>query len=137
MGIMLWLLTTLFAVRVLGQALQKWVPQPYLPPFDAFQGSNLPYSVLLSSQLAILALMGYLSSRVQAGMLRPSRRTGTVLRWAGALYMLAALGRIAIGVLVPDAPPWFRAWISACFHVVLASFVLLVSVDHLRPSRLG
>ena len=36
---LLWLLTMAFAMRVLGQALQRWAPQPLLPPFDAFQGA--------------------------------------------------------------------------------------------------
>jgi hypothetical protein len=54
---LLWFLTFLFALRVAGQAIQRWAPQSFLPPFDAFQGSNLPYFVLLGSQIVTLGAM--------------------------------------------------------------------------------
>lgn len=54
---LLWGLTALFALRVFAQALQYWAPIDSLPDVAAFQGSNLPYPVLLSSQLLILLLM--------------------------------------------------------------------------------
>lgn len=121
---LLWTLTILFAVRVLGQAVQRWVPQPFLPPFHAFQGSGLPYWLLLSAQVVILAVMVRCSGRVQAGVLPPGRRTITLLAWLGWIYMAASLGRIAVGLAVPDAPAWFSTWIPALFHIVLAGFVL-------------
>ena len=134
MRALLWALTLLFAARVAGQVLQEWRPQAFLPPADAFQGSNLPYGLLLSVQLAILGAMAYVSAR--AGRMAPRRRLVKWLAAAGALYMAAALGRIGVGLLVADAPAWFRAWIPAAFHGVLAGFVLAVSVYHLRKSSL-
>jgi hypothetical protein len=131
---LLWALTLLFAARVAGQALQEWRPQSFLPPADAFQGSNLPYGLLLAVQLAILGAMAYVSAR--AGGMAPRPRLGKWLAAAGALYMAVALGRVALGLLAPDAPAWFRAWIPAAFHVVLAGFVLVVSVYHLRKPSL-
>lgn len=136
MRLPLWTLTVLFAARVAGQAVQGWIPLSFLPPFDAFQGSNLPYWLLLLAQLAILAVMACVSWRVHRGRLAPSRRWGLALAWAGALYMAVALGRISVGLLLPEAPAWFRTWIPAFFHVVLAGFVLAVCVYHLRKSPL-
>jgi hypothetical protein len=139
LGVFLWFLTVLFALRVGGQAIQRWAPQPYLPPFDAFdafQGSNLPYAVLFASQLAILALMCALSYRMARAALEPRRRVGWVLLGVGSLYMMGALGRIALGMLWQEAPSWFRTWIPASLHVVLATFVLALSFYHLRKSRL-
>jgi hypothetical protein len=130
-----WSLSALFAVRVLGQAVQRWVPQPSLPPFEAFQGSGLPYWLLLSFQLVILAVMMRVAWRVQVDRLAPRRRVGLWLAGAGTGYMALALGRIAVGLAVPDAPAWFTTWIPAFFHLVLASFVLTVSLYHLR--RMG
>jgi hypothetical protein len=127
-----WSLCVLFAVRVLGQALQRWAPQLFLPPFEAFQGSRLPYWLLLSFQLLILAVMMRVARRVQSDRLVPHHRIGFWLAWAGAVYMVVALGRIAVGLAVPDAPAWFKTWIPAFFHVVLAAFVLVVSLYHLR-----
>jgi hypothetical protein len=126
-----WSLSALFAARVLGQAVQRWMPQAFLPPLEAFQGSNLPYWLLLSFQLLILGLMVRVAWRVQTDRLVPSRRAGLWLAWPGAAYMAFALGRIAVGLAVPDAPAWFKTWIPAFFHLVLAGFVLAVSRYHL------
>lgn len=135
---LLWMLTLAFAGRVLGQAIQHWAPQPYLPPFEEFQGSTLPYWLLLSTQLLILALMVRVSRSVQTGMLVPNRRAGKVLAWAGGLYLAGSLARIVIGLAVAGAPAWFRTWIPAGFHVVLAAFVLTLSYCHLRePALIG
>jgi hypothetical protein len=111
------------------------MPQPFLPPAEAFQGSNLPYAVLLSSQLAILTAMFYLTFRMQTGAMVPSRRIGLGLAWAGGIYMALSIGRIAVGLALPEADPWFSAWIPAFFHSVLAGFVLTVSLYHLRTGR--
>jgi len=129
-----WSLSALFAARVLGQAVQRWMPQPFLPPVEAFQGSNLPYWLLLSVQLLILAVMVRVAGRVQTHRLVPNRRAGIWLAWPGAAYMVVALGRIGVGLAVPGAPAWFRTWIPAFFHLVLAGFVLAVSLYHLRKA---
>ena len=131
---LLWGLTLLFALRVLGQALQRWLPQEFLPPFAAFQGSALPYWLLLSTQLLILAVMVSVSRRVQTGVLAPHKRSGTILTWAGAVYMAVALGRLALGLMMNEAPAWFHAWIPAIWHVVLAGFVLTIARFHRRES---
>jgi uncharacterized membrane protein HdeD (DUF308 family) len=128
------LLTALFAVRVGGQAVQRWIPQPYLPPFGAFQGSRLPYPILLLAQLVILSLMMRACRRAWQGTLRRHARRGRVLGWIGALYMVCSLVRIAIGIMAPSASAWFRAWIPGVFHVVLAAFVSFLAQAYRRPS---
>jgi hypothetical protein len=133
---LLWLLSFLFALRVLGQALQRWLPQPFLPPFNAFQGSGLPYWLLLSAQVAILALMIHVSRGVQAGTLTAGRRIKAALSWFGWIYMTGSLLRIAIGLTLPAAPAWFSTWIPALFHVVLAGFVLTLSSYYRYPANL-
>ena len=130
-----WPLCAMFGARVLGQMLQRWMPQPFLPPAEAFQGSSLPYGVLLSTQLVILAAMFYLTVQMQTGTLVPSRRLGVGLAWAGAIYMTFSIGRIAVGLAVPEANSWFRTWIPAFFHLVLAGFVLTVSLYHLLTRK--
>lgn len=132
---LLCLLTFLFALRVLGQMLQRWLPQPFLPPFESFQGSHLPYSVLLSAQLVILAVMMTFAERVRRESLTHSLRAGKMLAWIGAIYMGGSLVRIGIGLCVPAAPAWFTAWISAVFHVVLAAYVLTLAQCYRSPPR--
>jgi len=134
-SIFLWVLTVLFAVRVLGQATQRWWPQPNLPPFGEFQGSGLQYSVLLSAQLIILALMVRAAWRVNTGTLRPSPGQIRFLTGFGCLYMAGSVLRLVIGFAVPTAPNWFKAWIPASFHLVLAGFVITL-VFYARWRRL-
>src|SRR5688572_3666337 len=99
-------LTALFALRVAAQAIQFCAPLSFLPPFAAFQGSDLPYGVLLSSQLAILTVMIGVTSRVRWGALRRSVRAARVLAAVGGVYLAGSLARLIVGVTVPDAGPW-------------------------------
>lgn len=122
----------LFALRVAGQALQRWTPLAFLPPFEAFQGSSLPYWLLLPSQLVILAVMVGISWRVATRSLAANPRIGKILAWLGGIYMAGSLARLFIGVATPGAPHWFTAWISGVFHLVLAGFVLTLAAFHLR-----
>ncbi|MES2353197.1 MAG: hypothetical protein V4568_02145 [Pseudomonadota bacterium] len=65
----------------------------------------------------------------------PRRHLGNILAWLGGVYMVTMLARLAIGLALPTAAPWFKAWIPGVFHVVLAAFVLTVSVYHRRGSH--
>jgi hypothetical protein len=128
-------LTLLFSLRVSGQAVQRWVPQSYLPSFDAFQGSDLPYAVLFATQLVILALMVNAAYGVASGRAKLTARTTRVLWWAGAVYLAGSIGRIVVGVAYARAPAWFTTWIPAFFHVVLAAFVLTLAAAHASVNK--
>ena len=134
-GGVLWTLAGLFSARVLGQAVQNWAPLPFLPAFEAFQGSGLPYPLLLSAQIAILGWMCRLAWRVSAGALIPRPRAGRVLAWAGWLYFFCMLARLVVGLAFDTASAWFEAWIPAVFHLVLAAFVLTLAAYHRRFNR--
>jgi len=127
------MLCALFAARVAAQAMQRWLTLPFLPPASAFQGSALPYAVLLPLQLAILATMLRIARRVHIGSLPPRSRYGNGLTLAGALYVAVMLTRLAVGLTVPNAPAWFRSEISTVFHFVLALFVLVLAAYHRQP----
>jgi hypothetical protein len=129
----------LFALRVLAQAIQHFVPQSFLPPFDAFQGSRLPYPLLLSAQTVILAGMAVICRRVLTGSLKRRGRASAALSWMGSAYMAASVLRIAIGLAISAAPAWFRAWIPGVFHLVLATFFLSAARLYAsgRPSAIG
>jgi hypothetical protein len=129
-GGLLWALTLLFLMRVLGQLIQRCLPQPYLPPSDSFQGSGLPYWLLLSAQVAILTSMVWYSWRAHTRRLVPRRSVGSALAWCGGIYMFGALARIVIGITISAAPAWFSTWIPAVFHVVLAGYVLVLASYH-------
>jgi hypothetical protein len=133
-GRWLTLFTFAFGTRVVGQALQRWAPQSFLPPFEAFQGSNLPCAVLLTIQLSILGLMTKATWHVTNGKMQGDRRTGQILAWSGGVYLALSLIRIAIGLISTTAHPWFRSWIPAFFHLILAGFVLVLACYHRRHS---
>ena len=101
-----------------------------LPPFDAWQGSALPYELLLSAQIAILAVMARLAWQVRADKLQRRAGVGRALTIAGWIYCSVMLIRLCIGVAAPAAPGWFKAWIPGVFHLVLAAFVLTLAAYH-------
>ncbi len=71
-------LSVVFLLRVAGQAIQRWLPMEFSPPFEAWPGSSLPYFVLLTCQVAILALL----ASVIIGMVRQRRvLSATASRW--------------------------------------------------------
>lgn len=132
---LLFILASLFLVRVLGQAVQYWFPLEFLPAFGDFQGSSLPYAPLLFIQLFILMFMNRIAWKLGSGKLLPNRRTGRWLLVLSAIYMAGSVIRIAIGVTVSDAVAWFSSWIPAVFHVVLAAFLLTLAIFHLRAKE--
>jgi hypothetical protein len=123
-------LCALFGLRVLGQAIQLWAPQRLLPAFDSFQGSNVAYGLLLSTQLVLIALMVGVTSRILWGALQKSARSARLLGCIGGIYMAGSLGRIGLGLTLSQPSPWFTAWIPAIFHVVLAAFILTLAAYH-------
>ena len=127
-------LTALFAARVGAQAVQRWVPLHFLPPFGAFQGSSLPYSLVLPAQLLILALMCRIAWRTHKCVLQRRPRSRRILAILGSIYFATMLARLLVGITVPGAPVWFRTPISSVFHLVLATFVLVLAAYH-RPIR--
>lgn len=129
-ALLLWLLSGLFALRVLGQAIQLWAPVRWLPSFESFQGSGLPYWALLPAQALILIFAVCHSWDVQQGKVEPRPVRGRALVAVGGVYLTASFRRLVIG-LVPGAPQWFRAWIPGAFHLVLAAYVVTLGAYHL------
>ena len=119
-------LTVLFALRVLGQALQELFGLRGLALDAAWDGGLLPYGLLLPAQVIILAGMAHASWRppllgVEAGRL---------LRLVGALYAAVMAARLLLGATLLTDMAWFAAWLPALFHLVLACFVILLGVPH-------
>lgn len=133
------LLTALFTLRVVGQVVQRWLPQPWLPPFATWQGSVTPYPLLIAIQFVILGAMACASYGAWKGTLVRSPQAMQWTAWLGGLYLAAAIARIAIGYKVAGAPAWFSVRISGVSHLVLAGFVLALSRyhSHREPARGG
>ena len=115
-----------FLARVAGQAVQRWAPVSFLPPFDDFQGSGLPYSGLLGAQIAILVVTCVVGARMHLGKSLIRSRLVVPVTVAGALYFAVMAVRLVLGLSVLSDSGWFSTWIPTVFHLVLASEVLLI-----------
>ena len=73
-----------FLFRVAAQAIQAWRPVAWLPPFEDWHSATLPYSLLLASQLVILAAQLWVLVALLRGTHRPRRWLGIALLVLGA-----------------------------------------------------
>ena len=125
-------LSALFLLRVLGQLIQVLYPVGFLPSLESWQGSSIPYGVLLGIQLAIIALVLLIARRIHLGRVIPNRRIGAILLILGAVYFTVMLARLVLGLTVLSGHPWFAKPIPAFFHLVLAGMVLTIGHYHWR-----
>jgi len=131
----LWLLTGLFALRVSGQFVQSCFHTDWLPAFEQWQGSRLPYPLLLTIQGLILVIQCRVNFKAAAGSLIPTPPLGLLLLVLGAIYFITMAIRLAVGLSLYPEHPWFGKWIPALFHLVLASYLLLLGRIHLDSLR--
>lgn len=128
-------LSAAFLLRVAGQAVQRWFPQEFLPAFDAWQGSGMPYPALLASQVVIVALLGAaICSMVHRARLLNATGSRCVIV-IGCVYLAVMLARLALGLTVFGDSGWFTAWISTLLHLGLAVVVILWGRDQFRLAR--
>ena len=118
-------LAALFGLRVLAQAVQWAGPVPFLPPFDAWQGSGLPYPVLLASQLLIVALLARALLVMRSHSIKPASWKHRACFILGGAYFAAMALRLVAGLTFLSHVEWFVQSLPALFHLVLAAFVLL------------
>jgi sterol desaturase/sphingolipid hydroxylase (fatty acid hydroxylase superfamily) len=136
-GFLPWMaaLSALFALRVLAQAIQVVSPVTWLPPFEAWQGSGLPYGLLLLSQLVILLAMAAALWAIARDAVRPAPWAWRLCLVVGSLYFGAMALRLLLGLTLLAEGPWFASWLPSLFHLVLASFLLLFGVYLRRRAR--
>jgi hypothetical protein len=107
-------------------------PVDFLPPKEAWQGSTTPYPLLLSFQIIIIFLFIYGQKRIASGNLPKNASVGKLCLGIGSIYLIAMVVRLFIGILdlIPDL--WFHKPISSIFHMVIATYILLLSRYHLN-----
>lgn len=132
----LWLLLGLFCFRVAAQFVTLAGTPSFLPPFDAWHSGVLPYGALVTAQIVIIVVFGWTASRFSGGNVRPRRTLGLFLASIGLLYFAVMLVRLVLGLTLFSTHPWFGKLLPTVFHLVLASFLLLVGAFHLRAGRL-
>jgi len=136
--VLLALLIAAFLFRVGAQAIQAWRPVAWLPPFESWHSATLPYSLLLASQLVILAAQFWVLIAMIQGRGRPRKAVGVTLLVLGAAYFGFMLFRLISGLTFLRHVPWFDAILPTEFHLVLAAFLLVLADFHLRfQGRVG
>jgi putative CocE/NonD family hydrolase len=137
---LLWVLTALFCLRVLGQILVEWLHVHFLPPSEEWFSGMIPYLPLLASQILIIALqvkIGIDFTRQSGWTYRPNRLAGRFLLSFGAIYLAVMVVRYVIRMALYPHERWTGGSIPIFFHWVLASIVLMVGYHHWRQSRLA
>lgn len=140
-GLALWLLSTLFLGRVIGQVLVAFAGVTWLPPMPEWYSGLLPYPALLPTQLLILGVMWRVNRGVHAGTgwlwtRRP--RVGKALVAFAAVYALVMVVRYVVsGELHPERRWYPPGIIPIVFHFVLAGYLLLLGRLTLRHGRVS
>ena len=119
------LLSGLFALRVAGQLVQAVHEVPYLPSFEAWQGSGIPYPVLLGFQGGILAVLIVVLWRVNTNAFTPRPWKHQACFALGGVYFVAMTFRLVAGLTFPTEYTWFAKSVPALFHIILASLILV------------
>jgi len=124
------LLATAFLGRVLGQFLVACSEVRGLPPMQEWYSGLIPYPILFSIQLAILALQFEISRQLWVGCGRfteKHERLGNSLKWFSLVYFLVMVIRYVVTMWYFPERRWFGGTIPIFFHWVLAAYIYLFS----------
>lgn len=119
-------LAGLFVLRVLAQLIQSIHPVSYLPPFSAWHGAVLPYAWLVFSQGLIIVALAVALRRVRTDAITPRPWKHRVCFVLGGSYFSFMAFRLLAGLTFFSDHPWFSKSLPAFFHVVLATFLLML-----------
>ena len=118
-----------FALRVVGQLLVVLRQPRWLPPMEQWYSGVLAYPALLASQLAILAAMAVIVLGLRAGAawaIGPYPVVETVLVIVAYAYAAAMGVRYVVRMGRRPDQRWLGGCIPIVFHVVLASWLLVI-----------
>ncbi len=124
--VLLWALSATFAGRIIVQLVQRISPVATLPPFEAWQSGLLPYGLLISLQLSLLA--GMIATNIHLGFRKPVTcplLAGTLLS-LGACYFAFMLFRWGAALTFGAGHHFWGASLPAFFHLILAGWLILV-----------
>jgi hypothetical protein len=133
----LWGLSALFLVRVVGQVLVEFFGVTFLPPSPEWYSGLLPYPLLLPIQILILAWMARINWGVTArrGFFTTQHpRLGRFLLIASILYAAVMVARYFIsGYAHPERRFWPPGSLPILFHFMLAAYLYVLSRLARRP----
>ena len=116
----------LFSFRVISQYLQLNANIEFLPEFDAWHSASIPYPFLLCSQLIIIFLSVTVILKIYNNSYRANDKRAKILLWLGWLYFTFMMIRFLLSITFMQSHVWFGATLPAFFHMVLASFLIVL-----------
>ena len=85
----------------------------------------MPYPVLLTTQVAVIALLLRVLFLVRANAVRPASWKHNACFILGGVYFAVMAFRLVAGLTFLADVEWFSHTLPALFHVVLTTFILL------------
>lgn len=125
-GYWLIFLLCLFCFRVGAQLLQHFFSVTFLPAFEDWHSGALPYWVLVTFQILIIIFCLKITYQFITGTVQPSHKTGKFCLLFGVIYFFIMLFRLVAGLTFAPDHTWLGARLPTLFHLVLASFVLVM-----------
>lgn len=119
-------LTFLFVFRVFAQLIQAELDLPFLPEFQSWDSGVLPYAVLVIAQGMIIGTMIAVAWRVWTNRLSSTPWRQRLCLSFGMIYFSVMFIRLVVGLTVLDRVAWFSKPLPTFFHLVLASFILVL-----------
>jgi hypothetical protein len=129
----LWVLLSLFALRVLGQLLVAIGWGWFLPPMHQWYSGVLPYRYLLPVQILVIVVYGKVClsfARGQGFLVTPRRKIGRGLILFGTVYFTSMLLRYPFTMVLYPERRWTGGLIPIVFHLVLSAFILSLGRYH-------
>jgi putative CocE/NonD family hydrolase len=137
-AIALWILTGLFCLRVVGQALVEFLDIGFLPASEEWSSGLIPYPPLLASQILIIALEAKVCldfTRQSGWSYAQHGRIGVWLLRIGDIYLAVMIIRYIVRMALYPHERWTGSSIPIFFHWVLAASMLIVGYHHSREGR--
>ena len=132
-GFLLALLTFLFALRVLGQALVAVFGVTWLPAMEQWFSGLIPYPTLLMIQLLMLILMVKITGEIWRGkgaFAIPRPHWSQFLQRFSAVYAAIMVLRYILTMALQPEMRWLGSAIPITFHFVLAAFIFTLGRYH-------
>ena len=125
----------LFCFRVAAQLIQAFYPVDFLPPFEEWHSGVMPYGLLLTCQVVVLACCTNVVVKFAHFKVTPNYKAGRFYLAAGAVYLTVILCRMIVGATLVNEIRWFNSEIPSFFHLVLASFLLVMGRFHFKYGK--
>lgn len=136
----MWVLLGLFVLRVIGQMLVAFLGVSFLPPMAEWYSGLMSYPILLPVQWVIIVLFSAICIDVSRGkgvFAQPNWRVGTFLARFSAIYFASMVARYAITMTIHPERRWLHDTIPIWFHMVLASYLFVLSRYHSVVAQRG